>query len=211
VVILAGFGPNVQQYCRQFSQLVFPRPDACPLCGAVDQLIGHGSYRRTVCDHQNVFPIRVKRLLCKICHRTLSLLPSFCLPHRHYLASTIQRVISLRIQTDSSWKAIRQGFQPSDVPTRTTCREWTASFIHASKPYLQHLMRQLAIWQLAPGKLELAVDDVAGSAKTGQQLLTAFPHLLAWLNERGLKAGDGSNWLVTLSRWGQAAKLGRLV
>lgn len=211
MVILADLDLDVQQYCRQFSQLVFPRPDTCPLCGSADQLIGHGSYGRTVCDHQNVFPIRVKRLLCKICHRTLSLLPSFCLPHRHYLASTIQRVISLRIQTDSSWKAIRQRFLPSDVPTGTTCREWTASFVRSSPSYLQHLVRQLATWQLAPGRLELAVDDVAGSANTTQQLLIALPHLLSWLRERGLKAGDGSNWLVTLSRWGQGAKLRRLV
>jgi hypothetical protein len=211
VVILADFDLDVQQYRREFSQLVFPRPDTCPLCGAVDRLIGHGSYDRTICDHHNVFAIRVKRFLCKVCRHTLSLLPSFCLPCRHYLASTIQSVITLRIQTNDSWKAIGQRFLPSDVPTLTTCREWTASFVRTSNPYLQHLMRQLATWQLAPGKLELVVDDVAGSAKTAQQLLVAFPHLLAWLHERGLKAGEGSKWLVTLTRWGQAAKLGRLV
>lgn len=211
MVILANFGLDVQQYCRQFSQLVFPRPDACPVCGAVDHLIGHGSYGRTVCDQHNVFTIRVKRFLCKVCRRTLSLLPTFCLPYRHYLAWTIQRVISLRLQTDSSWKAIRQRFLPSDVPTLTTCREWTAAFVQASSLYLQHLMRQLATWQLAPGKLELVIDDVASSAKTAQQLLVAVPHVLAWLHERGLKSGDGSNWLVTLTRWGQAVKLPRLV
>ena len=211
MVILADFGLDVQRKDREFPKLIFPQPSTCPHCGTAKQLVGHGSYPRAVCDHHEVFAIRVKRLLCKVCHRTLSLLPSFCLPYRHYLASTIQSVVSLRVQAACSWKAIRQRFLPSDVPTPTTCREWTGSFVRASSSYLGQLMRQLATWQLAPGKLELVVDDVAGSAKTAQQLLAAVPHLLAWLQGRGLKAGDGSNWLVTLTRWGQAAKLGRLV
>lgn len=212
VIIIAEFALDVQSYAREFSQIVFPRPDNCPNCGQAGELVGHGSYRRRPCDPEHTFLIRVKRFLCNACHRTISLLPSFCLPHRHYLAETIQSVLLLRIQAGSSWNAIRRRFHPYDLPSLTTCREWVATFAKASPLYVEHLLRQLANWQLAPGRLELAVADISAQLSAPRQLLAAVPHLAAWLEEHrvGLLQST-ARWLPTLARWGHAAKLGRVV
>ncbi|MBI4333544.1 MAG: hypothetical protein HY673_19955 [Chloroflexi bacterium] len=212
MVIVADFGSDVQTYCSEFPKLIFSKPKTCPNCAAARKLIGHGSYARHVCDHQQVFSIRVKRLFCTTCRRTISLLPSFCLSYRHYLTLVIQSVLSLRIQHNSSWNTIRQGFLPSDLPALSTCREWMSAFSQASGKYLQELLQQMSAWQLAPGKLELLIAELSVFSSQAQQLVAAVPHLVVWLRDSGLNLPNGSaKWLRTLWQWGHGAKLGRLV
>jgi hypothetical protein len=118
----------------------------------------------------------------------------------------------LRIVGQASWSAIRQRFRPSDLPTQTTCREWVAAFGQQSEPFLQHLLRQLARWQLAPGKLEVAVEDLAKQSNVPQQLVAAVPHLVAFLRDHQRDhASSATGWLSTLWQWGHSQKLGRLV
>ena len=212
VLIVAEFGSDVQHYARLFAQLTFPRPKFCPRCAVPDRLVSHGSYPRTAVDHRQAIEIRVKRFLCAACRRTISILPSFCLPFRHYQTSTIQRVLDLRFEGSASWSAIRQCFQPSDLPTLTTCREWVKAFAEHSEAYLGHLVRQLAHWQLTPGKLEVAVEELARLADQPRQLVVAVPHLLAFLRDHGVEVLSGtSRWLATLWQWGHSQKFGRLV
>lgn len=212
VVIVADFGSDIQTYCSQFPNLTFPKPKTCPNCAASEKLVGHGSYRRHVCDHQQVFSIRIKRLFCTICRQTVSLLPSFCLPCRHYLTWVIQSVLSSRLENNSSWNAVCQRFLPFDVPTMSTCREWTAAFSKASSKYLPQLLQQLSRWQLAPGKLELLLAEISAFSSQARQLVAAVPHLVVWLRESGPDLPDGSaKWLRTLWQWGHGVKLGRLV
>ncbi len=81
---------------------------------------------------------------------------------------------------------------PSDLPTQTTCREWVGAFARCSDAYLQHLVEQLARWQLAPGKLEVAVEELASAAKASQQLVAAVPHLVAFLRDHGVQVASGA-------------------
>ncbi len=212
VVIVAEFGPNVQDYAREFAHLTIPRPRCCPHCEALDRLIGHGSYPRNAVDPQHSTAIRVKRFFCPVCGKTVSVLPTFCLPRRHYQTATIQTVLDLRFAAQASWAAIRRRFRPFDLPTLTTCREWVAAFAQHSDSYLQQLLRQLARWQLAPGKLEVAVEELATGSKASQQLVAAVPHLGAFLRDHGVEIAEGAaRWLSTLGQWGHSQKLGRLV
>ncbi len=212
VLIVAELGPDVQHYARQFVHLTIPRPKNCPHCQALDRLVGHGSYPRSAVDHLQAIPIRVKRFLCAACQKTLSVLPSFCLPWRHYQTATIQTVLDLRIGAGASWSAIRRRFRPADLPTQTTCREWVGAFAQHSGGYLQQLLRQLAHWQLAPGKLEVAVEELASVAKGPEQLVAVVPHLLAFLHDHAVEVAPGANrWLATLWQWGHSQKLARLV
>ncbi|MDA8219222.1 MAG: DUF6431 domain-containing protein [Dehalococcoidales bacterium] len=211
MIILADFGTDVHHYRRQFAQLVFPRPRTCPQCAACDRLVGHGSYPRHVCDQHQSFVIRVKRLLCTACRHTISLLPSFCLPHRHYLAAVIQRVLDLRFQQKASWATIRRHFAPSELPALSTCRAWVRAFALVAERALATLLVQLATWQQL-GKLELVIAELGTLPERPQQLVAAVPHLVAWLRDKGLSLPEaGSRWLATLTHWGQAIKLGRLV
>lgn len=210
MLIVAELRLDVQQYQRDFAKLAFPRPRTCPKCAATDHMVFHGSYPRCVCDHEQTFVIRVKRLLCTVCRHSTSLLPSFCLPHRHYGASTIQRVLSLRIQL-SSWAMIRRAFA-SGVPGLTTCREWVAAFGRAGDCYLTRLMQQFADWQLAPGMIEMIIADLRNIPTAPAQLAAVVPHLVAWLQEKGVELHEGAaRWLPSLWRWGHGVKLGRLV
>lgn len=221
MIILADFRSDVQRYQREFDQHAFPRPQTCPECAA-NHLIGHGSYPRHVCDHHQAFAIRVKRLLCTACRRTISLLPSFCLPYRHYLAAVIQRVLDLRFQQNASWSTIRRHFAPAELPALSTCRAWVKAFALIAERALATLLRQLATWQQQLAKLELLIAEL-GALPAGperarakpvacRQLLAAVPHLVAWLQDKGLSLPQaGSRWLSTLTRWGQAMNLGRLV
>ncbi len=212
VVIVAEFGPDVQDYARQFAHLTIPRPRVCPHCEARDRLVGHGSYLRNAVDHRQAVSIRVKRFLCGVCQKTVSVLPTFCLPWRHYQTATIQTVLDLRFSAQASWSAIRQRFLPSDLPTQTTCREWVSAFSQRSEAYLQHLVEQLARWQLAPGKLEVAVEELASGSNLPQRLVAAVPHLVAFLRDNGVEVASGAiRWLATLWQWGHSQKPGRLV
>jgi hypothetical protein len=63
------------------------RPDHCPLCDGRDPMRAHGFYCRTLVDVNYDGAIPVRRYLCLLCKRTVSLLPEFALP---YLRFSIQ-------------------------------------------------------------------------------------------------------------------------
>lgn len=212
VIIVVNFGEDVQQYAAEFAQLAFPRPSLCPGCATDGPVVGHGSYPRTVTDPTRAVAIRVKRLLCTACRHTIALLPSFCLPFRHYQSATIQTVLTARVLGPTSWNAIARRFAPADLPSPTSCREWVAAFGHASMHYLPHLVAQLARWSARSSALEVILADLARVATPPGQLIAAVPHLVAWLGEVGVPvAGRPANWLATLGAWGNGVKLGRLV
>jgi len=213
VQIIAEFGSDIQFYARQFVHLTVWHPRNCPQCAAADRLVGHGSYpRNVVCSCScRVIAIRIKRFLCGACRKTISVLPSFCLPWRHYDAATIQTVLDCR-RTGGSWSDIGLRFAPSDVPTRTTCQEWVVAFAEHSSAYLQRLVQQLGQWQLAPGKIEVAIKEIADAGKASWQLVVAVPHLVAFLRDNGVEIASGTaRWLATLWQWGYSQGLGRLV
>lgn len=84
--ILHPFGGSVQQYLAQLEDPGQHRPTHCPQCKAQTPLAAHGFYCRTIIDSTFDGAIRVRRYLCEICRRTVSLLPEFALP---YLRSSL--------------------------------------------------------------------------------------------------------------------------
>ena len=82
---------SIQEYLQELSDPSRYRPDHCPLCHGRDPLRAHGFYCRTLIDVNYDGTIPVRRYLCLLCKRTVSLLPEFALP---YLRFSIQ-VISL--------------------------------------------------------------------------------------------------------------------
>lgn len=78
--ILHPFAGSIQQYLENISKSDDYRPKHCPQCEANQPLVGHGFYRRTLVDvgFDGVIPVR--RYLCRVCRRTVSLLPEFALP-----------------------------------------------------------------------------------------------------------------------------------
>ncbi len=87
--ILHPFAGSIQQYLEAISDLDSYRPDHCPQCESKTPLIGHGFYHRTLVDGAFDVVIRVRRYLCRLCKRTVSLLPEFALPWLRFSITVI--------------------------------------------------------------------------------------------------------------------------
>lgn len=87
--ILHSFVGSIQQYSEAISDPDRYRPDHCPQCQAKQPLTGHGFYCRTLVDLGFDGVIRVRRYLCLLCKRTVSLLPQFALPWLRFSLTVI--------------------------------------------------------------------------------------------------------------------------
>jgi hypothetical protein len=81
---LHPFRGSIQEYLQELSDPDRYRLDHCPLCHSPEPLRAHGFYSRTVVDVQYDGSIRVRRYLCLLCRRTVSLLPEFVLPYLRF-------------------------------------------------------------------------------------------------------------------------------
>ena len=66
----------------------------CPKCRST-KLIYYGSYERYVIARKKELKIRIKRVFCKECASTHSIIPSFILPYYQYELSYINMVLFL--------------------------------------------------------------------------------------------------------------------
>jgi Domain of unknown function (DUF6431) len=95
--ILHPFAGSIQQYSEAISDPDRYRPDHCPQCEAKQPLAGHGFYQRTVVDVTFDGVIRVRRYLCRLCKRTVSLLPEFALPWLRFTITVISLFLVARL------------------------------------------------------------------------------------------------------------------
>ena len=84
---LHPFRGSIQEYQQELSDPNRYRPNHCPLCHGLHPLRAHGFYYRTLVDGSYDGTIPVRRYLCLLCKRTVSLLPELVLP---YLRCSIQ-------------------------------------------------------------------------------------------------------------------------
>jgi len=131
VVIVEHFAGSVKAYieitCTRGR--AFAVPDRCPHpdCRAVDSLIRWGSYERSALTEEADYRIPIQRVRCKVCGRTHSLLPDFLHPHRHFVISLLQHVVSLYLLAGLGWRRLMRQLH-GQGPARSTVREWVASF-----------------------------------------------------------------------------------
>ena len=95
--ILHPFAGSIQQYCEAISDPDRYRPDHCPQCEAQEPLAGHGFYQRTLVDVAFDGVICVRRYLCRLCKRTVSLLPDFALPWLRFSLTVIALFLVARL------------------------------------------------------------------------------------------------------------------
>ena len=63
----------------------------CPCCGS-DKLISYGGYERNVVVYNTYTKVKIKRVMCKECGKTHSLIPYFLTPYYQYEKTFIYRV-----------------------------------------------------------------------------------------------------------------------
>jgi hypothetical protein len=124
--ILHPFAGSVTQYAEEISDPDRYRPGHCPQCGAKQPLTGHGFYCRTLVDLTFDGVIRVRRYLCRICKRTVSLLPEFALPWLRFgisvmvLHQTVIRPVTCPKLLVLKEVVGAKGFEPSTSWSRTS-------------------------------------------------------------------------------------------
>jgi hypothetical protein len=114
--ILHPFAGSIQEYSKQISDPDFCRPANCPLCQTQQALSAHGFYRRTLVDLDFDSSIRVRRYLCCVCQRTISLLPDFALPYLRFSISVISLFLVARLFHHGTLKASAQAASQPDMP-----------------------------------------------------------------------------------------------
>ena len=104
------------------------RPSVCPNCGRQHPLRKHGTYLRAVCDLQPA-PILIKilRYYCPKCGVTVSILPSFCIPHKRYSAGVISCCLQLVLACTMSLKAVSKAYPVSRVLAGVWLKQWSLS------------------------------------------------------------------------------------
>jgi len=88
---------SIKQYLKEILDPNRYRPDVCPQCQARCPLVAHGFYSRTLVDVRFDGTIRVRRYLCRLCRRTVSLLPDFALPYLRFGLSVIRLFLLARL------------------------------------------------------------------------------------------------------------------
>lgn len=85
-----------QEYVSLGKDYPFPQPAGCPYsdCLKPIPLKKHGFYLRYLIDSGFYGKILIRRYYCPYCGRTVSYLPSFCLPYFQYSLVLIYLVIS---------------------------------------------------------------------------------------------------------------------
>ena len=114
--ILHPFEGSVQAYAQQLGEADRYRPAGCPLCGAKKPLIAHGCYDRSVVAEGFDGWIRVRRYLCRLCQRTVSLLPEFVLPYVRFAISLIGRFLEAHLLKSQTLRQAAQQAGQEQMP-----------------------------------------------------------------------------------------------
>lgn len=85
------FHQTAQEYYERGQDNLFPELFGCPFpgCPYRGRLRRHGFYSRNVLTFRAIFTIFIQRYFCPICKHTVSLLPSFLIPHFQYSLACI--------------------------------------------------------------------------------------------------------------------------
>lgn len=98
--MLHRFLAAIQEYVqdiRSRSAAYHYRPKHCPMCQERHPLRAHGFYYRTLVEVEFDGEIPVRRYLCLLCRRTVSLLPQFALPYLRFGIAIVRLFLVARL------------------------------------------------------------------------------------------------------------------
>ena len=107
---------SIQQYARDIKESSAAdryRLGRCLLCHARSCLLAHGFYYRTLVHKNFDDSIPIRRYLCRVCRRTVSLLPDCVLPYLRNSTVIISLFLVSRLLAGGSLRqAAQAAFQP---------------------------------------------------------------------------------------------------
>ena len=134
-------------------------PRQCPLCGN-RTIIGHGRRLKPAHDERHA-QIRIRRGLCRLCHKTFTVLPDWSPPSGIYTFHCRQQAWELLYRSGSSWeRSIPVIADASRSPDPSTVRRWAGRLLHVAT-LLATKLWQTAGWSAATPPTILAWDWTA--------------------------------------------------
>ena len=180
--IVLPFSGFIQQYKAEIvSDPDRYRPDNCPQCQAQHPLTAHGFYTRTLVEGAFNGWIRVRRYLCRLCRRTVSLLPDFALPYLRFGVSLIGLFLVARLLKGRTLKDSGTAAGQPQMPYQRG-QFWVRRF----RKQAESLCAALAAWTAvkpAPNFLirALRMLESIGWIQAHHQLFSHLRmHLLGW-------------------------------
>lgn len=86
-----------EQFIKNKGKIDYDKPVTCSCCGRNGTLHRHGVYWRNTVEDDSEERIPIQRFFCIYCNHTISLLPSFCVPHFQYSAEFILKAIGMAL------------------------------------------------------------------------------------------------------------------
>lgn len=188
MVILHALAVLVEHLCARSADapsLAGLRPIYCtnPKCGAparnrdgVLQLVGHGLYLRHVRGLTEVgwIEIWIRRFLCRVCGRTMSVLPDWLHPWRWYAAPVILEALYRHCILGETACSIGLRFgRPQDATEWRSLRRWRAQLL-VSPMLWGWLGSRLGVLKPAADRKQGAVYLVRLLAGAGQRALSGI-------------------------------------
>jgi transposase-like protein len=111
-------------------------PRNCPCCGEKGSLHRWASYWRSALDFNNTtdHKVRVIQMRCKVCKKTVVVLPSFLAPYQRVISATREAIVKLW-QLGTSLRCLDQRTNYS----RRTIGRWVKRVVHRASLLQQHL------------------------------------------------------------------------
>jgi transposase-like protein len=110
---------------------VIPKPEHCPCCNGKNSLIGHSWYKRKgLSGHPaGYLAFWIKRFLCKICLKTISIHPTFSSTYKRFY---FPFVIDCMVQLFEKLKSMYAVAKENNIAYQTLWR-WKKSFSDTHK------------------------------------------------------------------------------
>ena len=201
---LHPFCGSIQQYAERDLESDPYRLQDCPLCQSKQKLAPHGFYSRTIVDLDFEGVIRIRRLLCRLCCRTISLLPDGVLPYLRYSVKVIGVFLKARLNNGRTLKEAAVAAGQAGMPYQRG-QYWLRRFQRQAESISAALAGLVApIGASDFSKKALGMLEEAGWIRAHRFLLEQLRiHLLGWpdfLAPAGIavKVGTGRSGARTL-------------
>jgi hypothetical protein len=152
-----------EEYASQGENIEFPVPERCPNpeCMMPIPPKKHGFYQRTCLDFTYRGRILIRRYYCPYCGKTVSYLPSFCLPYYQYSLAVIYLILVSYFCADMSYSRVLSNLK-EHIPDMTFAKQHIDFYKYRFLMNLNAI--QMGIRQLQP---DISLPDYGLDIKKG--------------------------------------------
>jgi len=169
--VLFSSGQNPEEYKEGGSGTYPGAPGRCPFknCKTQKKLKKHGYYQRYIKTPMYSGKIRIRRYKCTVCGRTISMLPSFCIPGFQYGAEVIIKMLLESFIKNSIDKVVTEwGGSLLSMTSRNIT--YYRARLRRNRRYIQYVLNQIS-----PEFIEL--NKIPGDNDWVKRMLVKTGHL----------------------------------